>query len=328
MRKPIWRSFSLFLFLTLLLQAGCAPTPGSGSGLPGGQNPIQQDLTATTLTPATSTPLPTFTPILALPTITPTPGIATTTPSTPTVDQQAVILAQQLAPQFTQIFGVHFNPLLAKGLDAAKLEVPEIPPTGRLVAMTAPVIDENQRYTDRYFQIREVEGILSLLDSRLDLEAMNVINKGAVQPFSLPLGAYMIACHPERIDDCLAVSLQGEEFQVKPETVLIITITPTPTGTPTLTGMPSPTGTPTLIPTPTSTGTPCPIFSPCPTETPPPLPTSTVTAVLTQIAVATQTIIPTQTVIPTLVAPSVGFEDGSIRTCFWVLRRKICIKVF
>ncbi len=307
----------MFLCLTLLVAAGCASTR-DGTGLPGGQSPLQTALTATVLTSTpTLPPTNTSTPLIPS-TDTPTPALATTLPSTPTVDQLAVMLAKELAPQFTQVFGAQFNPLLAKGLDAARIGGQ----AGQLAEMTAPVIDGNQKYADRNFQIREVEGILSLQDSRLDLEAMTIINKGTIQYFSLPLGAYMIACHPERLDDCLAVSLQGEEFQVSPESVSIITITPTPTGTPPPTQTPAPTGTPTLTQTATPTGTPCPIGMFCPTgtplSTPTALPTATVSAAFTQIALPS----------PTPVSPSVGFEEGSIRTCFWVFSRKVCIRVF
>ena len=312
MRKPIWTSFSLFLFLTLLGQTGCAPAPDNGGVPPVDQIVLETTLTPTTVAPATSTPT-------AVSSDTPTPVLATTTP---TVEQLAVMLAQQLAPQFTQVFGVQFNPLLAKGLDAAKLQVPEGPPTGQLAEMIAPVVDANQSYTDRNQQVREVEGILSINDSRLDFDAMTPLGKGAVQLDPIPLGAYMIACHRERPNDCLAVSLQREEFQINPESISIIPIPDPPTVTP----APTETATPTKTPAPTGTaaptGTPCLTGTPCPTGTPVPFPTPTVSTAFTQIAVATQTVVPTP------VAPSVDFEVGSIRTCFWVFRRKVCIRVF
>jgi hypothetical protein len=182
-----------------------------------------------------------------------TPGVATNT-FTPTpipVNDQAVQLAGEVAPQFNTIFGVQINPPLAKGLDAVRIGGP----AGQLAGMIAPVTNENQRYIDRKNQVREVEGIFSLNDGRLTLETMIIINKGTINYPLLPLGAYMLACHPDRLNDCIAVSLQGQEFEIKPETVFITIIDPA---------------------------------SP----------------------------------------PTVDYEEGSIRKCFRVLRRKICIRVF
>jgi hypothetical protein len=262
MRKLSWSFLSMMIFLTLFAAASCAPMQADGVGLPRDRNPIQAALTATTLTPITTTPTSlTFTPTS---TDRPTSTSMATPPytPTPTVDEQAVILAKELVSQFSQIFGVQFNPSLAKGLDTARIGGP----AGQFAGMIAPVIDGNQRYIDRNYEVREVEGSFSLNDNRLMLEAMFIINKGTIQYLPVPLGAYMVACHPDRPNDCLAISLQGEEFQVRPESVSIITITPSPIGTP------------------------------CPTCLP--------------------------------LFPSVGFEEGSIHTCFWVFSRQICIKVF
>jgi hypothetical protein len=326
MRKRIWTSFSLFLFLTLSVQAGCAPTPAGETSAASDQNAVQAAPTATTvpflLSPDTFTPLPG-------PPNTPTPVIATTVPSTPTVDQRAVLLARQLVPQFTQVFGAKFNPDLARGLDSDKIGGP----AGQLAEMIAPVVDQSQRYTDLSLEVREVEGILSINDNRLDFEEMTILNKATILSSPIPLGAYMIACHPARPNDCLAISLQRQEFQVNPETVFIFTITPSspppsaptqtlaPTGTPTLTQTPAPPGTATLTGTPCGLGTPCPTAFPTllATSSAPPPATATLSATLTQISLPTEVFLP---------PPTVDFETGSIRTCFLVFRRKVCIKVF
>lgn len=221
-----------------------SPTPTSTDTPP--SSPTSTD----TSTP-TPTPTPTDTPT---PTLTDTPNPTLTyTPTSPPdlINDQAVILAKELAPQFSQIFGVQFNPLLAKGLDAARIGGQ----AGQLAGMIAPVIDGNQKYSDRNYQVREVEGLLSLNDSRLMLEAMFIINKGTIQYSQLPLGAYMVACRTDRVNDCLAISLHGEEFQIKPESVSL-------------------------------------------------------------------------SIIDQVQPPSVDYEEGSIRKCFKVFRRKICIRVF
>ena len=203
----------------------------------------------------TPTPTPTDTPRPAsTDTPTPTPSVMPTNTSTSTpvpVNDQAVQLAGEVSPQFNTMFGIQINPSLAKGLDTARIGGP----TGQLAAMIAPVTNENQRYIDRKNQVREVEGIFSINDSRLALETMIIINKGTIQYPLLPLGAYMLACHPDRLNDCIAVSLQGQEFEIKPESVFI-------------------------------------------------------------------------TIIDLVSPPTVDYEEGSIRKCFRVLRRKICIRVF
>jgi hypothetical protein len=209
-------------------------------------------LTSPTATPtftpmSTSTMSPTSTS-----TISPTSTFTMSPTSTSTIDEEAVKRARDLSGQFIEIFGIYMNPDGAKGLDAARIGGEP----GQLAGMIAPVIDENQKYIDRENIVREVEGILSLYDSRLVLETMIIINKGTIQYPLLPLGAFMIACVPQRLNDCLAISLQREEFQIKPETI-------------------------------------------------------------------SQTVLTEQ--VP---RPEVAYEEGSIRKCFKVLRRKICVRVF
>jgi hypothetical protein len=214
-------------------------------------------LTATpTFTPAsTSTMSPTSIPTMSATStsiMSPTSTFTMTPTSTFTIDEEAVKRARDLSGQFIEIFGIYINPDGAKGLDAARIGGEP----GQLAGMIAPVIDENQKYIDRENIVREVEGILSLYDSRLVLETMIIINKGTIQYPLLPLGAFMIACVPQRLNDCLVISLQREEFQIKPETI-------------------------------------------------------------------------SQTVLTEPVPrPEVAYEEGSIRKCFKVLRRKICVRVF
>ena len=173
--------------------------------------PLTTTLTPITLTPATLTPTPlTATPSTPM-TITLTLTLTTLTPN-PVVDNAAVMMAQTLAPQFSEQFGIQIAPSRARGLDTAWIGGE----ASQLAGMIAPVIDENQKYTDQGNLVREVEGIFSLNDSRLTLETVVVINKGTIQYPLLPLGAYMLACDTDRPNDCLAVSLQGEEFQINP----------------------------------------------------------------------------------------------------------------
>lgn len=136
------------------------------------------------------------------------------------IDDQAVKQAEGLAPQFSQVFGIQINPSLAKGLDAARI----YGQAGQLAGMVAPVVDENQKYNDRHNLLREVEGIFTINDPRLDLETVVIITKANLQYPVLPQGSYMLACYVPRPNDCLAVSLQGQEFQINPQTITSTTI--------------------------------------------------------------------------------------------------------
>jgi hypothetical protein len=196
---------------------------------------LTSTVTATSTSTNTTTPTPTDT---STPTSTPTstdtpipPSTATLTftptPTPDLINDQAVGQAKNLAPQFSETFNVQFDPSLAKGLDAVRIGGP----AGQLAGMIAPVIDGNQKYKDRDNIVREVEGLFSLNDNRLTLETMVIINKANIQYPLLPLGAYILACDTLRVNDCLAVSLQGQEFQIKPAnvTLTIIDSVPFPT---------------------------------------------------------------------------------------------------
>jgi hypothetical protein len=128
--------------------------------------------------------------------------------------QKAIALAQELAGQFASSFGVQIN---------AQGAVPFNPicfatDSDQLLSMIAPAVDENQTYRGR-----EVEGIFYTNDPRFVIETLVLLNKTAVQYSTLPLGSYMLACNHQRLDDCIAVSLQGQEFQIRPESVMITT---------------------------------------------------------------------------------------------------------
>jgi hypothetical protein len=149
------------------------------------------------------------------------------------------------------VFGIQINSSLAKGLDAGRIGGQP----GQLAGMIAPVIDENQKYRDRSNLIREVEGIFTINDSRLTAETAVMINKADYEYPLLPVGSYLLACYTPRMNDCVAVSLQGQEFQIRPDSIIETRIDPAP-------------------------------------------------------------------------FPTVAYEEGSIRKCFRVLRRKICMRVF
>ena len=212
------------------ITATATPTPTPSA--PGG----------TTITPFTDTPSPTPTS-----TDTPSPIISCTllTPN-PVAKEAAVQLALSLADHFYRNYGVLINASGAVPFNAICLGTD----SNQLLGMIAPVSDENQRYKGR-----EVEGVFNINDSRLVIETMILLNKGTMQYSTLPLGSYMLACNHQRLDDCLAISLQGEEFQIRPESIEIKDW-------------------------------------------------------------------------PETRPPRVAYEEGSIRKCFYVLRRRICIKVF
>jgi len=161
--------------------------------------------------------------------------------------EAAVQLALSLADHFYRNYGVLINASGAVPFNAICLGTD----SNQLLGMIAPVSDENQRYKGR-----EVEGVFNINDSRLVIETMILLNKGTMQYSTLPLGSYMLACNLQRLDDCLAISLQGEEFQIRPESIEI------------------------------------------------------------------------RIDLPVTSPPSVAYEEGSIRKCFNVARRKICIRVF
>jgi hypothetical protein len=121
--------------------------------------------------------------------------------------------------------------------------------------MIAPVVDENQFYHDRINLVREVEGIFTVNNPHLALETIIIYHKANIQYPLLPLGSYLLACYTPRANDCLAVSLQGQEFQINPGIIIITAEEQAP-------------------------------------------------------------------------FPIVGYEEGSIRKCFRILGRKICIRVF
>jgi hypothetical protein len=168
------------------------------------------------------------------------------------VDPQAEEQAKDLAPRFEDEFNIRTDPNQARGLNASRIGGPE----GQLAGMVAPASDANQNYVDNNNTARQVMGILSLNDNRLTMESMLLVDKATIQRFNLPLGAYVITCHPVRRKDCVAVSLQGEEFQIDPETI---------------------------------------------DDTDDD---------------------------PSVSAPIAFYEDGSIKKCYKVLRRKICVRVF
>jgi hypothetical protein len=208
----------------------------------------------TPTTPEPITPVPTTpttpeptTPVVTAPvTITPTTLCTLLTPN-PAAKTAAVNMALSLSDQFLRNYGVSintaeaipFNPICV-GTDS-----------DQLLGMIAPVSDANQRYKDR-----EVEGIFYINDSRLVIETIILLNKSATQDSTLPFGGYMLACGYQRLDDCIAVSPQGAEFQIKPESIELTNDWQ---------------------------------------ETNP---------------------------------PRVAYEQGSIRKCFYVWKRRVCIRVF
>ena len=206
----------------------------------------------------TTPPIVTTPPIIiTTPPIVTTPAIAITTPPviaitlTSSVDPAAVSQAKELSPQFSQRFNVQLSPVLAKGLDAAQVGGE----SGQLAGMVAPVSDEKQQYRDRGNMLRQVMGIFSLNDPHLTLESVFVVNKATFQPTLVPVGVYMLACHPDRPNDCIAVSIRRQEFQINPNLVSEIFESP-------------------------------------------------------------------------VLVPMADYEYGSIKKCFKILKRKICIKVF
>jgi hypothetical protein len=114
-----------------------------------------------------------------------------------------------------QTFGVQINPADATGLDASKVNGTK----GEMAGWMAPVIDDHQTYTDHLHLKREVEGVFGIPDPSLHLDTTIIVNKtyGFYSP--VPPGKYMLACYTPRAKDCIAVSLQGQEYQIRPESI-------------------------------------------------------------------------------------------------------------
>ena len=226
---------------------------------------ITPDVTTTTTSTATATQTPTsstatatYTPDGATQntaTPTPTPTSLTNVPpisctlltARPAASEAAVQLALSLSEQFLRSYGVRINAFGAVPFNPICVGTD----SDQLLGMIAPAVDENQIYRGR-----EVEGIFYINDPRLVIETIVLLNKTAVEYSTLPLGSYMLACNHQRLDDCIAISLQGQEFQIRPESIHITN----------------------------------------------------------DLAFANP--------------PRVAYEEGSIRKCFYVGRRRICIKVF
>jgi hypothetical protein len=185
--------------------------------------------TYTSLTPPTpTTPVPTTVTPSTYTSLTPptptTPAVTSTTPfptsptpctvltPNPVLKDAAVNLALSLSDQFLRYYGVNIKATEAVPFNPICLG----PDSDQLLGMLAPVVDANQIYKNR-----EVEGIFYINDSRLVIETIILISKSAMQYSTLPLGSYMLACNHQRPDDCIAVSLQGEEFQIRPESISI-----------------------------------------------------------------------------------------------------------
>ena len=227
----------------------CPPTPATGQLVPEAttvtpQTPVTQITTAAAATSVTpTTPVPQITTAAATSVTPPTPvtqittEIATSvtpptsdaaiTPSlTPVpVDQQAVQVASTVAAQVSENFGVQVNPTGAVGLDAVHVNGT----AGEMAAWAAPVTDEHQTYTDRSHLRREVAGVFGIRSPNVHLETVIFFNKANIQYPALPEGRYMIACYTPRPNDCIAVSMQGEEFQIRPGSIEILTIEPVST---------------------------------------------------------------------------------------------------
>jgi hypothetical protein len=272
--RGIVSAIGLGLLLVCLLACGLASvvcdigfSPRPSIMCPAATTPVPTTVTPPTDTPSTpitpTTPVPTtVTPFTDTPSTPPTPTTpavppTTSVPTTPLpctvltpnllLKEAAVQRAQALADQFFQNHGVQINASGAVPFNPICLG----PDSNQLLGMIAPVSDANQRYKDR-----EVEGIFYINDSRLVIETIILLNKTAMQYSTLPFGGYMLACSQQRLDDCIAVSPQGQEFQIRPESIELRNDWP---------------------------------------DTNP---------------------------------PRVAYEEGSIRKCFYVWKRRVCIRVF
>lgn len=183
--------------------AGTATTPAPlPTTVTPAYTPTPTDTPATTA-PSTDTPTPTNTPVpLPCTTLTPRPANATA----------AVDLATRLSEEFRARYGPRFNPQGAVPFNTICLGTD----SDQLLGMLVPAVDEYQTYKGR-----EVEGIFYFNDSRLAVEILILLNKTNVQYSTLPFGAFMLACNHQRPDDCLAVSLDGQEYQIRPDRVEI-----------------------------------------------------------------------------------------------------------
>lgn len=174
------------------------------------------DTPTPTGTAFTDTPTPTGTTITDTPTPTPTVSCTALTAS-PLAKEAAIQLAMSVGDHFFRNYGVRINASEAVPFN----EICFGTDSSQLLGMIAPAIDGNQRYKDR-----EVEGIFNINDSRFEINTVIVLNKGTTQDSILPLGSYMLACNHQLLNDCLAISMQGEEFHINPESVSITMIDP------------------------------------------------------------------------------------------------------
>jgi hypothetical protein len=139
-------------------------------------------------------------------------------PQDPGVQAQAVAQAQELAVSFQQKFDIKISPPGAQGFDAGLIGGQP----GQLAGMIAPVLDEKQEYTDRReHRTRQVMGIFSIYDDRLALEISTYINKGTDLESTQSLGQYMLACDKVNSYNCIAVTLNGEEFLISTDSMKI-----------------------------------------------------------------------------------------------------------
>lgn len=133
-------------------------------------------------------------------------------PPEPIIIPKIISIAQANSKLFSEIANIEFNPLNATGLDTVYIDNQ----VGGIADVLVPVSNNNQPL---YKNRRRVMGLDIAQDNRSALIGMSIISKSTVQYPGLPLGAYMIACDLERPNDCIAVTPNGQEFQLEPDLI-------------------------------------------------------------------------------------------------------------
>jgi hypothetical protein len=163
-------------------------------------------------------------------TVTPEPDPKSITPSpTPdggtldSIDEQAVQIAGTVSPLFETSYDVKFSPTRAQGQSAA----PAGGSASDIVGVVVPVAYEKQMYEDENGRKLEVQGIL-FIEPPLYVEIEVVVANAPIQYSRLQTGTYMVACTPateaamNQHPDCIAVSEQGVEFAIRPDSVKLL----------------------------------------------------------------------------------------------------------
>jgi len=128
----------------------------------------------------------------------------------PVLISQVMESARLQSDIFANSFHIQTRAAQVAGLDASSL------PDGSntvLQAIAVPAATDQEFYKER-----QVIGYLTTINASLSPKTMSLESKALVKYGRLPVGSFLFACRPKS-KDCLAVSANGEEFQIDPQSI-------------------------------------------------------------------------------------------------------------